>query len=260
MGFFGRLWNGIKEAAKTAVAVAVAPVVLVGYGVKKAYDKVKEVFSDPPKIENIPEPPPLPPEPPTTTDDVSYIQKILHEYWEIYKPEGEAKEQACKDYVNACFDGIIKKLRENDELAKSFGIDQLTRKKDRLCRDIDGVIVEAIRKHLSLDDYECRSILEMDSGSEKGRRMREFVLKTIIDARSELSDIVSQKMNQINDDLTNFLNDKVETEERTLNSKANKFKQWEHDMKNNTFDIERAQLPARKKLYAIEQIEKVIAA
>ena len=67
-------------------------------------------------------------------------------------------------------------------------------------------------------------------------------------------------MNKINNELSDFLKGYVETQESSAQRAANQFQQWEQDMKNKNFDSERAQLPARKKLYAIEQIEKVIAA
>ena len=196
----------------------------------------------------------------TTVRQVRDLQSILNEYLEIYRDEGKNAEQYCKDKVNKCFDAIIEKLREDNELAKSFGIDQLTRKKNNLCRDIDGAIVNAIREHLSTDDPDCRQILEMNSGAEKGRRMRKFVFKTIDDAKSDLAEKVSSTMKQINDELSDFLKGYVETQESSAQRAANQFQQWERDMNNKNFDSERAQLPARKKLYAIEQIEKVIAA
>ena len=195
-----------------------------------------------------------------TTTQVRNTQTNLNKYLEKYRGKGEEAERACKNYVNESFDAIIEEISRNKAIAEKFSMNQLERKKNRLLREIDGAIVNAIREHLSMDDYECREILNMHRGPEKGQRMREFVLQTINDARNDLADTVEETMNQVNQDISDFLKEYVETQEKNANSKVTAFKQWERDMQNQTFDRERAQLPARKKLYAIEQIEKVIAA
>ena len=69
-----------------------------------------------------------------------------------------------------------------------------------------------------------------------------------------MADKVSQNMNKINNELSDFLKGYIETQENAAQRAANQFQQWERDMNNKNFDSERAQLPA------IEQIEKVIAA
>ena len=261
MGFFGSLWDGIKEAALTAAAVVLAPVILPAIIIEEKIDekvdeKVKEKLKE--TNQNIGKSGAL--NETSSARQVEDISNLLYQYHKQYRPAGEKVEDACKKYVRDCFDELIKKLRKDEKLAGSFGLEQIQRKKNRLCSDIDGTITDAIRKNLSLDNPKCVEILKLPAGSDKERKMKNFAQKVIDDARDDLAHTVSRTMNQVTDDISNFLQDYVDEQERKAANVKNQFEQWERDMENQNFDREKAQLPALQKLYALEQIEKILAA
>ena len=260
MGFFRKLWNGVKEVATTAAAIVAAPILIpAGVAVIKAIDAAeyvgKKLFGT---SEEIGKSGAL--NETSSARQVEDISNLLYQYHKQYRPAGEKVEDACKKYVRDCFDELIKKLRKDEKLADSFGLEQIQHKKNRLCGDIDGAITDAIRKNLSLDNSQCVAILKLPAGSDKQRKMENFAQKVIDDAKDDLAHTVSRTMNQVTDDISNFLQDYIDNQERAAERETRNFEQWKRDMENQTFDREKAQLPALQKLYALEQIEKILAA
>ncbi len=249
MGFFGSLWEGIKKIGT----------------------KIKEFFFPPP-----PPPPPITTsqtkdttenigksgsyETTTTISEVRDYEKMIRGYLTTYEPKAKKQEGTYKKYVRDLFGHLIDSLRANENFAQSFSLKNFEKEKDRLCDEIDGAIVTVIRSKLSSDNSDCKEILDMDEGDKKKQRMEKFVDETIREAQDNLAKKVSDTMNNIEKNLEELLDGQVEKRERDAKSKANTYDQWESEMENETFDIERAQLPALKKLYAIEQIEKIMAA
>ena len=264
MGFFGSLWRGVKKVAKgvaTAAAVVVSapiwvPVIaadavglidLDGKKNKKEVENTSKAISEQTSISEA-----------DTARQVQDIAALVRQYLNTYESSAKTTETNCKNYVSNCFDGLIDELRQNKKFEQSFGIDHIKRKKDRLCESIDGAIVNRIRLNLSIDNYECRKILDMDAGIAKQRRMEDFVYKTINDAKNDLAEKIYLTMKQVTDEISEFLQDNLESQERHAERMKEKFDRWEVDIQNQKFDKERAQLPALEKIFALKQIEKLL--
>lgn len=265
MGFFGSLWRGVKKVAKgvaTAAAVVVSAPIWVpmvaadavglidldGKKNKKEVQDTTKAISEQTSIEEA-----------HTVRQVQDIAALVRQYLNTYESDAETTETKCKNYVSKCFDGLIDELKQNKNFAQSFGIEHIKRKKDRLCDSIDGAIVNRIRLNLSIDNYDCRQILNMDAGAAKQRRMQEFVDKTIRDAKNDLAEKIDRTMKQVTDEISEFLQDNLESQERQAERMEKKFERWEVDIQNKNFDRERAQLPALEKIFALKQIEKLLA-
>lgn len=256
MGFFSSLWSGIKKVAKAAAVVVTAPIwvpVAIVDGIlnsdndKKKSDETSQAISRTSSIDDA-----------HSARQIQDIASLVRQYLNTYESDAESTEKKCKDYVKKCFDGLAEELKQNEKIAKSFGIESIQRKKNRLCDSIDGVIVDRIRSNLSIDNSECRAILKLNAGAEKERRMKAFVERTISEAKKDLADKISRTMKQVTDDISEFLEDNLESQESNALRMKEKFDRWEVDMQNKSFDRERAQLPALEKLFALQQIEKIL--
>ena len=146
----------------------------------------------------------------------------------------------------------------NEELSNAFGLENIRRKQERLLRRIDGSITDAISTRISLDDYECRRILEMPKGDARTRRMKNFVQNVIDDAKEDLIKAISAGLYEQTDAIAEFLEDRLDDKERETRKAKAEFDRWEREINSNTFDKEREQIPARVKLYAIERAEEII--
>lgn len=264
MGFFSSLWNGVKKVAKavatTAAVVVSAPiwvpvlaadaVGLIDLDGKKNNKKVADTSKNIGNTVSINDA--------HSARQVQDIASLVRQYLNTYEGDAESTERKCKEYVQKCFDGLAEELKQNEKIAKSFGIENIQRKKNRLCDSIDGVVVDRIRFNLSIDNSECREILKLNAGAEKERRMKAFVDRTISDAKKDLADKISRTMKQVTNDISEFLEDNLESQESNALRMKEKFDRWEVDMRNKNFDREQAQLPALEKLFALQQIEKIL--
>ena len=264
MGWFDTLCNVGKKVAKaaavvagTVAAVVAAPEVAItsalGYSAYKAGQKLGLIDSDDVgKTEALTET--------SSAAEVEDISDALRRERKKYLKAGEDEENQCKKNVEIYFDYLIGEIRKEEKLSGSFSIEQILKKKLSLCDDIEGTITDALKLNLSLDNAECRDILSLDSGEEKQQKMDNFAMKVIGEAKDELSEKIKTTMNQLTNEITNFLTASLESAEVESESRKSKFDKWEQDMENESFDSERAQLEPRIKIYAIEQVEKILAA
>ena len=260
MGFFSSLWEGAKVLAAGAAAVVTAPlwgpVIAVDEVGKRIWgnnkQEVQQISQAVSKTEALTET--------STVAQVEDISKTVREFYKKYAPVGEAKEEAAQKNIEKFFDGIKNLLQKERQLANDYGMSKLNSKKDRLCRDIEGTITDAIRTKLSLDDSECKKILSMQAGDEKSRKMKEFAERTIQNANKDLENKIRTAMREVKDDITRFLQNKMDEQEEKAQRDQQEFDNWIRQIENKTFDSERAQLEPRIKIYAIEQVEKILAA
>lgn len=262
MGFFGSLWNGVKTAAAAVVSVPILTPFLIadklgiidldGKKDAKTTQEIAQARQEISKTTSLSEA--------TTVQQVEDISKSLNNYRKIYERNAENVETALRDEINNCFSNLMNRLKTRASISKRIAFEELQRKQQRLLGDIDGTIVEELKKRLSIDDYECRRILDIKNSDEKDRTMKKFSERVIHEVRETLANKFSRTMRQISDDISNVLQNTVDDQERETQRKQKEFDNWVRDMENKTFDKEKAQLEPRIKIYAIEQVEKIFAA
>lgn len=252
MGF----WSWLKDKAETALAIAAAPIIIpaavIGYTGEKIGKKLGLISEDVGQTAELNET--------STVSQVEDISNAVGKYYSEYAQIAEAKEKAAQKNIDIFFDGIKNLLQKKPQLVEDYGMSTLNRKKDRLCRDIEGTITDAIRTKLSLDNSECRKILSMKASNEKSRKMKEFADRTIQNANKNLENKIRQAMTEVKNDISRFLENKMDEQEDKARSDQQNFDNWIQQMENKTFDSEKAQLEPRVKIYAIEQVEKIFAA
>ena len=252
MGFFGWLKDKLIDAAVVVTSPVWLPASVAVMGAVEAGKKIGLISDDIGKTEAL-----------TETSTVSQVEKMsqdVRKYYNDYKPKAETKEEIAQKNIEILFNDIKAKFQEERQLANDYGMSTLDRKKDRLCRDIEGTITDAIRTKLSLDDSECKKILSMPAGDEKLRKMNEFAERTIQNANKDLENKIRTAMREVKDDITRFLQNKMDEQEEKAQRDQQEFDNWIRQIENKTFDSERAQLEPRIKIYAIEQVEKILAA
>ena len=195
----------------------------------------------------------------STVQEVENISNLLRQYHNQYCPDGAALEQSFRKGVKTCFDELIEQFEEREDLANAFGLESIRRRQERLLRRIDGSITDAISTKLSLDNYECRKILEMPKGDTRTRRMKDYVQQVIDDAKDDLIKAISDSLYEQSDAIAEFLENRLDDQEREARKSKAEFDRWEKEMKNNSFDREREQIPAQVTLYAIKRAEAILS-
>lgn len=262
MGFFSSLWNGIKATAAAVVSVPlIAPfyiadklgiIDLDGKKDKQTAQKIEQARKEVSKTTSLSKA--------TTVQQIEDISKVLRNYRSFYENNAKTVEKILKDDIDECFTDLIRRLHEKENIAKSFEFGKIQDIKNQICGDIEGTIADAIRLKLSIDNHECRQILDIKTGSERDRKMRQFTEKIIKDSKEDLADKIGWSMNQMTNNIARALQSMVKKQEDKARSDQQNFDNWIQQMENKTFDSEKAQLEPRVKIYAIEQVEKIFAA
>ena len=196
----------------------------------------------------------------SSPEQVDNIVSLLRERVEVYQENGKKMETAAKEDINKFFKELTEDFNENAEVAKQINFEQIEDNHKKLLQDIEGAYSAVYEKKLSIDDAECRSILAMDRGKAKETAMLKFTeglkKKAIENFAETFGNVISQQENDICKALDNYFNAKA----NDFAEQTKTFQDWERDMKNQTFNQEKAQLPATVKLYTIDRLEKILAA
>ena len=101
-------------------------------------------------------------------------------------------------------------------------------KENRHTEDIiRGYIKKKIQKRVSLDDDECLQILKMDSGSEKGTAMTNFLNSILKEAMKGLSREIEKTLKAQLENIKDQINVRIESYTERSNEKLESFKELE---------------------------------
>ena len=100
---------------------------------------------------------------------------------------------------------------------------QMERENRKTEDQIHGFIVSRIVERISLDDEECKSILKLDPGRQKTRRLNEFYRKVLKEALTELKDLLREAMKNQVLIVEDHIVGRMDTITYTVTSKTNEF-------------------------------------
>ena len=131
---------------------------------------------------------------------VEQQNKYLADMREAYMESAESIEKACWVYVSSQYDDLIKLAENTPEIfADSSAVKELKKEKNKAKKKISGSIKDPIARRFSLDDRECRRIVEMDSST-----VTEELQSQINSLHSILNDVCEKKERSLNDMKTYF--------------------------------------------------------
>ena len=251
MGFFSSLWDVVV----TVVEVITSPFKTVEVIAEVFYKHNKEDSITAKKIG----------ETDSLTDNsspaqIKEIANLLRERVEVYQNIGKNLEDTAKSDINDFFEKLTDDFKKNAEVSEQINFKQIKENHKKLLKDIEGAYSSIYKKSLSIDNTDCRKILTMYKSFLKEQSALKFVRnlteKTFDDFKEKFDSIINRQEKDISDALIKFYNMKIaEFDELTKT-----FQDWERDMTNQTFNQEKAQLPATVKLYTIDRLEKILAA
>lgn len=247
MGFFGDLWDIAKSAAAIAVG---APIALGVWAADKAgiIDLPEEVGEAEAIDEN------------SSAQEINDSAELLEKMRSVYRRDGENIEESIQERISVFFDDWIDHLEDDEDFATYYDISALRREQRRLMREIRGSLTRPVSIRISMDDSECMSILSMSPGPQKKDRMDRFCKEVFRDAREDLESKIEDVLYRQTDEITKIMREYVERKTSAADRKKKEFEKMEKDMKSNTFNAEEAQLNPKAKIYALDEIKKILAA
>ena len=232
MGFFGKIWEGVKTVAKGAAATAGLAVLSPVWVPMLAIDKIseamkkksKEVATEVSKTETLTEF--------SSVRQVENLADVLYQYYDGYQNAAVELETQCQRIVDEYFNALAKQLETREDIAESIGMDRLKRRQRELSHKIRGSITDPIATKLSLDSAECRTILEMSNGLAKRRRMNDYANHVLHDATYNLAEKTREVLENQCDETATFLKEHIKKGEQEAERQKKLLEQWEKDMEN----------------------------
>ena len=145
------------------------------------------------------------------------LNEILVSFSEGYRQQAIVIEQSCISLVEEYYDELIKIIEDvHGNTYNQANLKALKNGKNRIANSIKGGITEPLAKRMSLDDYECLSILKMDPGNEKKIAMTTFSKKVIREALTNLSNKVRETLKEQTEDIREYLCDISDEQEKAM--------------------------------------------
>lgn len=242
MGFFDWLRDKGKELKEKAVEKAVEKV-------EKALDKVEKAIT---ALENLL----------GLGNSDSYsgsvretvdIDKVLKDFQEALAPQAEELERTCIGQVLAQFDQYIEeKEAEYPEL-----VDALKKKRNEVQKNLANTIMDHVSKRASTNDEELKSILEMERGNEKTRKLEEQSDKILKEAVDRFKKRLKEEIDGLNKDLSERFNKALKEQEDELQKKKEAYEQLSDEIANgkqNLDDLEEDVLLVSNACFCMEYL------
>lgn len=149
------------------------------------------------------------------------IDKVLKDFQEALAPKAAELEKTCIDQVLAQFDRYIAEQEaEYPEL-----VDALKKKRNEVQNNLANTIMNHVRKRASTNDEEFKSILEMEPGKEKTRKLEEQSDKFLKEAVNRFKKRLKEEMGGLNKELSERFNKALKEQEDELQKKEEDYLQ-----------------------------------
>lgn len=143
----------------------------------------------------------------SSVEDIDKIQLIFEDYRRQVHREASRIEEAVYDEVAYYIEELNSILSRERKLLDKYKIStkQIEKAIERLLKNIDGNIDKMICRKVSLDNPECRNVLQMIPGAKKEQAMSVFLNKSLkealnqycVDFRQNLTDLFEEVEEEI---------------------------------------------------------------
>lgn len=143
----------------------------------------------------------------SSVEDIDKIQLIFEDYRRQVHREASRIEEAVYDEVAYYIEELNSILSRERKLLDKYKIrtKQIEKAIERLLKNIDGNIDKMICRKVSLDNPECRNVLQMIPGAKKEQAMSVFLNKSLkealnqycVDFRQNLADLFEEVEEEI---------------------------------------------------------------
>lgn len=199
MGFWGSLWSGIKKVAKTVVS-------LFGFGDEEAERTSRRGRYDSNSA---------------SVEETRRINEDLSSYKNKAAERAETIESELCDNIDETLDSLIddvQKINGKEFVGEKLNIPIKTLKADKrkITKSIKGSIKREITPLVSLDNAECREILEMSSGREKEKAMKKFMNKSMNKSLQSLQENIAESVEDSTTNIEEILESRLNSIETRL--------------------------------------------
>ena len=161
------------------------------------------------------------------------MDKVLTDFQEALTPKAEELEKTCIGEVLKQFDQYIAGQKaEYPEL-----VDALKKKRNEVQKNLANTIMDHVSKRASTNDEELKSILEMEPGSEKTRKLEEQSDKFLKEAVDRFKKRLKEEIDGLNKDLSERFNKALKEQEDELQKKEEDYLQLLDEVAYGQLDL-----------------------
>lgn len=156
------------------------------------------------------------------------LQQALSEFREDTREKSNKFENDIIKESREAIDVLIADVKKYNKIryggnALNVNISQMEREQRKTEDEIHGFIVGKVSKRISLDDEECKSILKLDAGRNKTKKMNEFYKKVLIEAMTDLKKLLRDSMKSQTIIVEDHIVSRMNTITYTVTGKTNEF-------------------------------------
>lgn len=163
---------------------------------------------------------------------IERMNEELLGYSKKYSKIATELERNVFDEINETVDQIIESLSDVNNIridGKKIKINfkSLKREMSSFERQNSGKFMGAIYQALSIDNKECLNILKLDSGIDKEKQMKQFLVEILRKELGKLNKLIEKTLNENLDILSEALRDKITELEESISEDISSFKALE---------------------------------
>lgn len=161
-----------------------------------------------------------------TLAETKRINSILSDFSLKLADYADELESNAIEESGEYFNSLIEALDQNKSNFK-VNTAKIKRNKVKVERQIRGSFKKHLSKRVSLDDWECLSILKLDAGEEKRKRMNSFGNKVLMESANNLCIDIKESLLEQQEYIEECLDDKMNELIRIQHEMINKFDELE---------------------------------
>ncbi len=156
--------------------------------------------------------------------ETARIANTLTEFREKIEKKSDKIEQDVLLLSREYIDELIKELKKinNEKYAGqrlNLNIESIERQNRKTEDIIHGHIKKHIQKRISMDDEQCLEILKMETGSNKEKKMTDFINLVLKESMEELSKKIKKVLTEQADNITEKIEDRIVVYENSASEK-----------------------------------------
>lgn len=156
--------------------------------------------------------------------ETARINNTLTEFRNKIEKRSDKIESEVLSMSREYIDELIKELKKinNQKYAGqslNLNIESIERQNRKTEDTIHGHIKKHIQKRISIDDEQCLEILKMETGSDKEKKMTDFINLVLKESMEELSKKIKKVLTEQADNITEKIEDRIIVYENSASEK-----------------------------------------
>lgn len=195
----------------------------------------------------------------SSVSETQRINEVLAEFSLNLSEECDELENLAIKESRAYFDIFIEQLEEvNKNPALKINIKKIKREINSVIKSIKGSFKKHLAKRVSLDDDQCLAILELESGSHKEAKMKNFGKKVVSEALRELTKNIKTIIKEQQEYIEEEINEQLDVILLNLEQMSKSMQELEELKNSNSNELEEQKADIITKIAILDELDELL--